>query len=81
MVDTQEIRGQVRTEQTRKSLKFQQLLAVCTVITGIVLLIMSSQAEVPEGGSNTLAINGFLTLAAGSIWNLIVRSLMWWHHG
>jgi hypothetical protein len=81
MVDQREIRGHVRTEQNRKSLKFQQLLAACTVVLGVVLLIMSSQAEVAEGGTNTLAVNGFLTLAGGIAWNLVVKALMWWHHG
>jgi hypothetical protein len=81
MADTTEVRGHVKTERTRKSLKLQQAVATITVATGIVLLIMSSQAEVPANGYNALAVNGWLTFMGGIIWNLFVRMMTWWHHG
>lgn len=80
MVDQREIRGHVKTEGTRKSLKLQQLLATLTVALGIVLLVMSSQVQVAENETNAMALNGFLTLFGGIVWSLSVRAMIWWHH-
>lgn len=77
MVET--VKGHVTVEATRKSIKFQQLLATLTVITGIVLLVVANQSPEDPAKEATI-VNGTLTLTGGVIWSVFMRLARWWHH-
>ena len=74
-----EVRGHVTIEKNRKSLKFQQLLAILTLVLGIVLIAVGSQHQ--SEGVAAATVNGSLTTFGGLVWLTVVKILMWWHHG
>lgn len=69
----------VTVEGTRKSIKFQQLLATATIILGVVLLTVASQSNQGEARDATM-LNGSLTLAGGAVWSGFMRMARWWQH-
>jgi hypothetical protein len=79
MSSVNEVRGHVTIEKHRKSLKFQQLLAILTLVLGVVLVVIGSQQQGEATAAAT--INGGLTTFGGLVWLAVVKSLMWWHHG
>ena len=76
-----EVRGHVTIEKHRKSLKFQQLLAIATLALGVVLIVMGAQSPGPQGQVAQATVNGTLTTFGGVVWLMAVKALMWWHHG
>ena len=75
-----EIRGHVTIEKNRKSLKFQQLLAIMTLGLGIALVVIGAQSG-QDGKVAAATVNGSLTTFGGLVWLVVVKALMWWHHG
>ena len=74
------IRGHVTIEKSRKSLKFQKLMATLTLILGVVLIVMGG-SENGQDGMSQARLNGTLTVAAAIFWLGTTKALIWWHHG
>lgn len=76
-----DIRGHVTVEQTKKSLKMQRLLAILTLLFGIGLVIAGQQTGQDKVDAQLTQVNGTLTIIAACIWIVVLRVLVWWHHG
>lgn len=72
------VAGHVTIEKHSKHLKFQQVLAVGTIIAGIVMTFNGWASD----GKPTAAFGfGALTNVVGIAWLAITKVRMWWHHG
>lgn len=82
MADAQApVRGHVTIEKHGKSLKLQQLLSILTLVLGIILVVVGSQQIGQDGAIAASTVNGVLTTFGGVVWLVVVKILMWWHHG
>jgi hypothetical protein len=73
MADTQDVRGHVTTENTKKALKLQKVIGVIALIVGICLTFFSESQ--PYSGA------GMFTSFMAIVWIGIVNFRIWWEHG
>ncbi|MFN6190354.1 MAG: DUF4339 domain-containing protein [Planctomycetia bacterium] len=72
------VTGHVTIEKHSKQLKFHQVLAVSTIIAGIV---MTFNGWAPDGTPTAAFGFGALANVMGIVWLAITKVRMWWHHG
>jgi hypothetical protein len=73
------IHGHVTIEKSRKSLKFQKLMATLTLVLGVVLIVIGA-SDKGQDGMSPASLNGTLTVAAATFWLGTTKALIWWHH-
>jgi integral membrane sensor domain MASE1 len=73
MADSQDVRGHVTTESTKKSLKLQKVIGVLVLVVGICLTFFSETQAYTSAGMFTSCIS--------MIWIAIVNFRIWWEHG
>jgi uncharacterized membrane protein YvbJ len=76
---TQAHGGKIQTvEQTSKPYKLQLLLASLLCMGSVVVMVFGFSGDQASSGAGGFGIGGLLV---GIIWFIIVRFMIWWHHG
>lgn len=76
------MKNHVTVEATRKFIKVQRLIALLVMFIGMGLMAFgASKSGTPEAEPGAVVAGvGFLLLAVGIGWRVILRILQWWHH-
>ena len=77
---TQAHGGKVQTiEKTSKIFKLQELLAVFLILSCLIIFFMGSSFGISVSGNGLIFC--VLGVVVGLVWFVIIRFLVWWHHG